>query len=231
MPPSSTLRSCSQLFLDRTAHSSIACRRLLLDAPQTACFSTSSARYANPPVKKKGMVAAPKRGTKTLNVKKGRKSGASDMGKRPGVGERKALRKRVVLSNDNAVEVSSLKDVDKNNVLTDQIEGKVMGIPELTVDALRAVEAFKPSQGWSLFRRPAVLMRKEAIELGKLIKEVESADEGGAKQTVRRILTGSRMSGKSTLLLQGLMMAHVREWVIINLPDGMSSLSAFKIPC
>jgi small subunit ribosomal protein S29 len=171
---------------------------------------------------KKNLTAAPKKGTRTLNVKKGRKQVAA-AGKPPAVGERKALRKRVVLSNDNALEVSSLKDLEKKNALSEENQGKVVGIPALTVDALRAVEAFKPSQGWSLFRRPAVLMRKETIELAKLMKEAEGSQDGGPKKTVRRILTGSRMSGKSTLLLQGLMMAHLREWVIVNLPEGMGS--------
>jgi len=174
-------------------------------------------------------MAPPKKNVKTLNVKKGRKGHVADMGKRPAVGERRALRKRVLLTNDNALEVLSLRDVDKSNVFSEKIEGKVMGIPDLTVDALRAVEAFKPKQGWSLFRRPAVLMRKETMELGKLMQEVESAGEGGAKQTIRRILTGPRMSGKSTLLLQGLMMAHIQEWVIVNLPDGMSVFLHVKI--
>jgi small subunit ribosomal protein S29 len=163
------------------------------------------------------MNPAPKRGTKTLNVKKGRKAAGGDTGKPPAVGERKALRKRIVLSNNNALEVSTLQDLDKNNALSAENEGGVRGIPEEAVDALRAVEAFKRSQGWSLFRRPAVLMRKETVQLAKLMKEVESD-----KKTLRRIVHGNRMSGKSTLLLQGLLMAHLRDWVIINLPDGMN---------
>lgn len=183
--------------------------------PQIACFSTSSARYAVVP-KKKGMTAAPKKGVKSLNTKKGRGAAAGDSGKRPAQGERKAQRKRIVLSNDNALEVSSLRDLSKDNVLNEQNEGKVMGLPqENVVDALRAVEAFKTTQGWSLFRRPAVLMRKEAIELARLFKEAESS-----KKTLRRILSGQRMSGKSTLLLQGLTMGFLRDWFVINLPEG-----------
>jgi small subunit ribosomal protein S29 len=125
------------------------------------------------------------------------------------------MRKRIILSNDNALEVSSLKDLSKANALEETNEGLVMGLPVDTVDALRAMEAFKTSQGWSLFRRPAVLMRKEAIQLAKLFKEAESS-----KKTLRRILSGERMSGKSTLLLQGLAMGHLREWFVINLPEG-----------
>jgi small subunit ribosomal protein S29 len=161
------------------------------------------------------MVAAPKKGVKSLNTKKGKKAAAGDSAKRPAQGDRKALRKRIVLSNNNALEVSSLKDLSKANVLDEKNEGLVMGLPVDTVDALRAVEAFKATQGWSLFRRPAVLMRKEAIQLGNLFKEAESS-----KKTLRRILSGERMSGKSTLLLQGLAMGHLREWFVINLPEG-----------
>jgi small subunit ribosomal protein S29 len=211
MPPSICLRGFAQLSIDATAHPS-AVPRLL--HPQAACFSTSAARHATAP-KRKGMVAAPKKGVKSLNTKKSKKPSQGDSGKRPAQGERKALRKRIVLSNNNALEVSSLKDLSKSNVLDEKNEGVVMGLPAETVDALRAVEAFKPTQGWSLFRRPAVLMRKEAIELAKSFKEAESS-----KKTIRRILSGERMSGKSTLLLQGLAMGHLREWFVINLPEG-----------
>jgi hypothetical protein len=213
MPPSTCLRSLSVLSLDATP----TVPRLL--RPHTACFSTSSMRYAAV-VKKKGMTAAPKKGVKSLNTKKSRKAPGGDTGKRPAQGERKAQRKRIVLSNDNALEVSSLQDLSKDNVLSEKNEGKVMGLPqENVVDALRAVEAFKTTQGWSLFRRPAVLMRKEAIQLAKLFKEVEDS-ASGQKKTVQRILYGERMSGKSTLLLQGLAMAFLRDWFVINLPEG-----------
>jgi len=172
-------------------------------------------------VKKKGMTAAPKKGLKSLNTKKGKSTPGGDTGKRPAQGERKALRKRVVLSNDNALEVSSLQDLNKANVLSEKNEGKVMGLPqEHVVDALRAVDAFKPNQGWSLFRRPAVLMRKEAIQLARLFQEVEDSAAGQQKKTIRRILCGERASGKTTLLLQGLTMGFLRDWFVINLPEG-----------
>lgn len=171
-------------------------------------------------MKKKGMTAAPKKGVKSLNTKKGKAAAAADTGKRPAQGERKALRKRIVLSNNNALEVISLKDLDKKNVLSDQNEGLVMGLPDNTVDALRNMDAFKTTQGWSLFRRPAVLMRKEAIQLAKVFKEVEDTAGNKQKKTLRRILSGDRMSGKSTLLLQGLSMGILRDWFVINLPEG-----------
>lgn len=220
MPSINSLRSFSQLSLDATAHSAAASRFL---QPRVACFSTSAARYANPQMKKKNMTAAPKKGVKTLNTKKSKGGSSADTGKRPAQGERKAQRKRIVLSNNNALEVSSLKDLTKANVLSEANEGLVMGLPEPVVDALRDVEAFKTTQGWSFFRRPAVLMRKEAVQLAKLLKEAEEAATGKDKKTIRRILTGKRMSGKSTLLLQGLSMAFLRQWFVISLPECEST--------
>lgn len=216
MPPSNCLRSFSHLTLDASTHVSIIPR---LARPQAACFSTTAIRHAAVP-KKKGMTAAPKKGVKSLNTKKGRSAAQGDQGKRPGQGDRKALRKRIVLSNNNALEVTSLKDLTKDNVLNVNNEGQVMGLSEPVVDALRAVDAFKPTQGWSMFRRPAVLIRKEAAQLAKLFRAVEESASGAQKKTVRRILSGERMSGKSTLVLQALSMGFLREWFVINLPEG-----------
>ncbi|KAL1591459.1 hypothetical protein SLS60_011959 [Paraconiothyrium brasiliense] len=218
MPPSICLRSFSQLSLDTAARVSMASRTLV--HPQIAYFSTSAARYANPSPKKKGMAAPAKKGTRTLNVKKGRNS-TQDTGKRPAQGERKAARKRIVLTNDNALEVASLKDMSKIDALNEANQGRVLGIPETTVDALRAAGAFKTTQGWSLFRRPATLVRKETIELAKVMRAAEDQ-----KRTVRRILSGERLSGKSTLLLQGLSMAFLREWVVVNLPEAQDIINA-----
>ncbi|KAJ8109181.1 hypothetical protein OPT61_g7649 [Boeremia exigua] len=223
MPSANCLRGFSQLSLDATAHATAASRFV---QPRVACFSTSAARYANPQMKKKGVTAAPKKGVKTLNTKKSKGAAAADAGKRPPPGERKAQRKRIVLSNDNALEVSSLKDLSKENIFSEAHEGLVVGLPEPVVDALRDVEAFKTTQGWSFFRRPAVLMRKEAVQLAKLFKDVEEAASGKDKKTIRRIITGTRMSGKSTLLLQGLSVAFLREWFVINLPECQDIVNA-----
>ncbi|KAI8935765.1 hypothetical protein NX059_007285 [Plenodomus lindquistii] len=218
MPPPTCLRSFARLSLDAGTHAP----RLL--RPQTACLSTSAARHASV-VKKKQVAAAPKKGVKTLRV--GKKKVNVDTSKRPAQGERKALRKRIVLSNNNALEVPSLRDLTKDNVLSEGNEGKVMGLPaEAVVDKLRAVDAFKTSQGWSLFRRPAVLMRKEAIQIAKLFKEVEGSAADAQKKTIRRILSGERMSGKSTLLLQTLSMGFLRDWFVINVPEGQDLVNA-----
>ncbi|KAF2854797.1 hypothetical protein T440DRAFT_416380 [Plenodomus tracheiphilus IPT5] len=220
MPPPTCLRRFAQLSLDARTHVPGLLR------PQVACFSTSAARHASPMLKKGGKQAqAPKKGVKTLRV--GKKKIAADTGKRPAQGERKALRKRIVLSNNNALEVSSLKDLTKDNVLSEEIEGQVMGLPaEEVVDKLRAVDAFKTSQGWSLFRRPAVLMRSEAVQIAKLFKEVEGSVSGAQKKTIRRILSGERMSGKSTLLLQTLTMGFLRDWFVISVPEAQDIVNA-----
>ncbi|KAH6612481.1 mitochondrial ribosomal death-associated protein 3-domain-containing protein [Boeremia exigua] len=224
MPSANCLRSLSQLSLDATAHATAASRFL---HPRVACFSTSTARHANNTLmKKKGMVAAPKKGVKTLNTKKSKGGGSADAGKRPAPGARKAQRKRIVLSNDNALEVSSLKDLTKATVFSEANEGRVVGLPEPVVDALRSVDAFKVTQGWSFFRRPAVLMRKEAIHLAKLFQDVEEAATGKDKKTIRRIITGQRMGGKTTLLLQGLSVAFLRQWFVINLPECYDIVNA-----
>lgn len=128
-----------------------------------------------------------------------------------------------MLSNNNALEVKTLTDMDKATVLTSKHEGQVKGIPDDVVDSLRAVEAFKRSQGWSMFRRPATLIRKETTQLADFMSEAEGGPERKPK-TVRKILTGERLNGKSTLLLQGLTMAFLRRWVVINIPDGKKIL-------
>ncbi|KAL6706870.1 hypothetical protein ACN47E_005013 [Coniothyrium glycines] len=223
MPPSTCLRGFSQLSLDAVARPLGVPRSL---SQRAACFSTSAVQYAMVP-KKKAVAAAPKKGVKSFNTKRNRKAPTGDTGKRPAQGERKAQRKRIVLSNNNALEVSSLQDLSRSNVLSESNEGKVMGLPaEPVVDSLRAVDAFKPNQGWSMFRRPAVLMRKEAVQLAKLFREVEDSASGQAKKTIRRIISGERMSGKSTLLLQGLSMGFLRDWFVINLPEAQDIVNA-----
>lgn len=196
--------------------------------PTTALFSTSTPLAVNPPKKKASSGADPKkpaRGAKQTFTKVKKKAAADqprDRGKRPGPGERKAFRKRIVLSNPNALEVAGLQDMKMELINDDRFVGTVVGIPDPVVVQLRAVEAFKPSQAWPLFRRPAMLVRKETIEYAKTMEEI--GKEGGA-QTVRKILVGDRGSGKSLMLLQAMAMAMLQNWVVINIPDGQSDLS------
>lgn len=140
-----------------------------------------------------------------------------DRSKAPAVGERKALRRRIVLSNTNALEVQGMADISVQSMLDEGSQGKVFGIPGPLVDQLRAVDAFKVSQGWGLFRRPGMLVRKETVEYGKLMEELSVE---GNKKTVRRVLVGERGSGKSLMLLQAMTMAFLKKWTVVNISEG-----------
>ncbi|KAF2809903.1 uncharacterized protein BDZ99DRAFT_299523 [Mytilinidion resinicola] len=215
MPSSVCLRRLSLAPSDLTAHAMAS--RSLLAYTQTASFSQSAPLSAKPG---QGKPAGPARGERTLNLGKNKKV-QRDMGKRPAPGERKALRKRVVLSNTNALVVEGLNDLTVGNIETGDMQGQVVGLSEPVIDSLRAVEAFKATQGWHLFRRPAMLMRRETTQVSALMRDVETR-----KKTVRRILAGDRASGKSTLLLQGLAMAFMKKWVVISIPDAKDIVSA-----
>ncbi|KAF2720683.1 hypothetical protein K431DRAFT_270255 [Polychaeton citri CBS 116435] len=186
-----------------------------------AAFSSSSRLAANPP-KKKGAVAKPiHRQGRTLRLSKGKREGGS--GRPPAVGERKAFRKRVVLSNTNALEVPNLKELGASNVDTGSVrasKGQVLAFANESVDNLRALEGFKPTQGWSQFRRPATLVREETVQLA------EKLDEASLKKTVREVIHGPRGSGKSVLQLQGLALASLRGFVIIHIPEARDIVNA-----
>ncbi|PIA90718.1 hypothetical protein CB0940_10968 [Cercospora beticola] len=193
--------------------------------PGRTAFSTSSSLAANPP-KKKAVVARPTaRPGKTLRLNKNKRAATA---RPPAVGERKALRKRVVLSNSNALEVPGLPDLSPGTAKIAQLRelrGSVVGLQTETVDKIRALEAFKTTQGWSLFRRPATLVRKETVELaGDLEWIVEAAQEG---RTVRKVLYGARGSGKSVLQLQAMAMASLHKWIVIHVPDAKDLTNAF----
>ncbi|KAK4541534.1 hypothetical protein LTR36_007831 [Oleoguttula mirabilis] len=189
-------------------------------AAQRAAFSTSPSLSANPP-KKKGAVGKPVvRAGKTLKLAKNKRASTV---RPPAPGERKALRKRVVLSNTNALEVPGLQDLTTDNVdggAVKGMRGTVVGLGNDTVDALRALEAFKPTQGWSLFRRPASLVRRETAELAELLQAVKESDGQGQQQVERRVVFGEKLSGKSVLLLQGMAMAYLQGWLVVHYPDA-----------
>ena len=160
----------------------------------------------------------PKRGEqRTFRLKK--KKGGHDKGRPPAPGERKALRKRIVLSNTNAIEVHGMQDLSAETMIDMRLRGQMLGIPGPVVDQLRAVEAFKVSQGWGLFRRPGTLIRKETLAYGKLFDSLNSLP---TCQNTRRILVGEKGSGKSMLLLQAMSMAFLKDWIVISIPDGKS---------
>ena len=187
----------------------------------TAAFTTSPSLSILPP-KKKAKTSKPEknvRGAKGATfVKKRERPKGDDRARKPGIGERKALRKRIVVSNTNALEVQGLDDITAQSMTDESLRGQVLGIPGPVVDQLRAVEAFKVAQGWPLFRRPAMLMRKDTLEMAK---EIEDISRGTRNRTIRRVLVGERGSGKTVMLLQAMTMAFLKGWVVINIPEGM----------
>ena len=143
-------------------------------------------------------------------------------------GERKAWRKRVVLSNGNALAVEGLRDLEKDTLLLDRrangeeaeaeaaVVGTVRGLPDVVVDQLRAIEAFKSSQNWGLFRRPATLVRRETVELVAEMDRVVAAEKG----VYRVVIDGERIAGKSTLLLQAMAHGFLNGWTVVHIPEG-----------
>ena len=218
----------------RTPTSFTPLQRLTSIPPISPAFSTSAA-LSNPAVNAKRpggiTLGPPKRGEqKTFRLQK--KKGGHDKGRPPGPGERKAGRKRIVLSNINAIEVHGMQDLSAKTMIDMRLRGQMLGIPGPVIDQLRAVEAFKVSQGWGLFRRPSMLMRKETLEYGKLFDLMDSSptDPSQRDQNIRRILVGEKGSGKSMLLLQVLSMAFLKNWIVINIPDG-SCPSSLPLKC
>lgn len=194
----------------------------------TSSFSTSTCLAATPP-KKKGPAMAVKKGSQYKQGRVGGGNNRAKTGRPPAAGERKAMRKRVVLSNTNALEVRDLEDLTAGNASEAARLGQVMGLSNETVDALRAIEAFKPTQGWSLFRRPATLVRKETLDMAALVNEVRVE-----KKTVRKVVFGDRGAGKSVLLLQAMAMGFLNNFVVVHIPEGMFvslALSALPPSC
>ncbi|KAH6671358.1 mitochondrial ribosomal death-associated protein 3-domain-containing protein [Halenospora varia] len=213
-------------------------------------FSTTSIRGApvvkpkQHPGREKGLKASPR-----IKNKPKEKTG-----KPPAPGERKAVRKRIVLSNTNAIEVAEMEDLTKEMIdsglrrakkpmvhgeqpLEGMVEapvperteeerrmvGKVVGLQGETVDGLRAVEAFKTTQGWGLFRRPGLLLREESVKLTKDM--VAAAKE---KESMRLVLDGPKQTGKSMMLLQSMANAFVKGWVVINIPEAQEVCNAIN---
>ncbi|KAF2435213.1 hypothetical protein EJ08DRAFT_730312 [Tothia fuscella] len=234
MPPRPCLRSLPLRIRDSNSIYTIPKdSRWLPATTQTSPFSTTSPNALPAPAKKKqSMEGPPKKGVRALRIKK--KNFVASTAKPPAQGERKALRKRIVLSNTNAFEVPNLLDLNRENMVDTSIAGRVLGLPGELVDTLRAVEAFKVGQGWGYFRRPATLIRGEAVELGRLMEEVEIGSRGGESdkrtefsgvgdhtgKTVRRLVHGERGVGKSVLLLQVMAMAFTRGWIVVNFPEA-----------
>ncbi|KAI1118970.1 mitochondrial ribosomal death-associated protein 3-domain-containing protein [Nemania sp. NC0429] len=179
----------------------------------TAAFSTSTHLSAKAPTETARHIRTGKR-----FVLSGKRKRKIDKSKPPLSGERKAFRKRIQLSNDNALAVPGLDVFSPESLLDPESIGKVVSIPtepaEL-IDQLRACEAFKSSQNWNLFRSPHMLVRKETVDLVTQMK-----DAVDKKETLRLVVTGNRGSGKSILGLQALTTGFLNKWVVINIPEA-----------
>jgi small subunit ribosomal protein S29 len=139
----------------------------------------------------------------------------------PPVGERKSLRKRIVLSNTNALEIEGMQDLSVETMVDSRLRGSVVGLPVPMLDQLRAVQAFKPTQGWSIFRRPGTVLRRETLEMGRLFERISDGPEKG--NVVKKVITGARGSGKSVHLLQAMAMGLLKKWVVLTVPECKSS--------
>ncbi|KAL7792901.1 mitochondrial ribosomal death-associated protein 3 domain-containing protein [Trichoderma ceciliae] len=175
-----------------------------------AAFSTSSFLSAAAPPAAKNRKDPPKKTKKTYKKKQN-----IVPVKKPGPGERKAFRKRIQLSNNSALPVTGIENLEAQTMAKDESSSKMFAVPDQVVDQLRALEAFKTTQTWNLFRKPHVLVRKETVQLmSKLEASVEK------KEALKCVLTGSRLSGKSLTLLQAMSHALLNEWVVIHIPLG-----------
>ncbi|KAK6435629.1 hypothetical protein LTR95_008182 [Oleoguttula sp. CCFEE 5521] len=188
----------------------------LFPAPfaQTTAFSTTPSHAA---AAKKKVVTKPgaRQGT-TLRLSKNKRDAG---GRHPAPGERKASRKKISLSNPNALEVQGLQDLTKEFVASErlaEVEGRVLGFREQNVEALKALEAFKHTQGWRYFRKPATLVRRETVELARAMEGAEGSAEGAK----RWVVCGELGRGKSVLLLQAMVLAQQRGWVVVHFPDA-----------
>ncbi|KAI1335621.1 mitochondrial ribosomal death-associated protein 3-domain-containing protein [Xylariaceae sp. FL0016] len=177
----------------------------------TASFSTS-AQLAAKEVKEPSMSRHIRRGK---NMILGKKKRQPDKGKPPQPGERKAFRKRIQLSNDNALVVKGHQEMSAQNMVDPDAIGQMVELPEALQDQLRTCEAFKPIQSFSLFRKPHLLIRNETVDMAK---QITHALEN--KETLRLVLTGERGTGKSILGLQALATGFLNKAVVINIPEG-----------
>lgn len=144
-----------------------------------------------------------------------------EMKKLPAIGERRQQRMRIVLSNTNAVEVRGLQDMSARNLPSEATLGKILAFDDAIIDKLREVKGFKKTQSWSLFRRPATLVRKETVDLAEMIDGISRAQrQDGKLETKRVLVSGERVSGKSVLLTQAMATAFLKGWVVINVPEG-----------
>ncbi|KAK0655699.1 mitochondrial ribosomal death-associated protein 3-domain-containing protein [Cercophora newfieldiana] len=158
---------------------------------------------------------------KKQSMKKFKKAQGAKTAKPPLPGERKAMRKRIQLSNNNALPVEGLAELEPGTMLNPKNIGTMAALPGAMQDNLRSLEAFKATQFWPMFRQPATLIRSETVDL---MNRMQSA--ASKKETLRLVVTGERITGKSLLLLQSMAYGLQNDWVVINIPEAQELTTA-----
>ncbi|KAI5302513.1 hypothetical protein KEM56_000632 [Ascosphaera pollenicola] len=130
-------------------------------------------------------------------------------------GELRAQRERIVLGNANALAVPTLKDLGVQNMADGAMIGQVLSLPMELLDQLKNTKAFKTTQKWGLFLRPATMMREETVQLGREMNEITES-----KKPAVKVVTGSKGSGKSIMLTQAMAMAYLKKWIVISVPEA-----------
>lgn len=188
-----------------------------LTKTHVSSFHSSPAQYKSPLLKKKTVdpsrTVVSRKATGVRLKKKVRQKINI-----PAVGERRAARKRIVLSNTNALEVYGMEALSVETMGQEESLGRVMAFPGELLDQLRDSQAFKTTQNWNMFRRPATMIRSETLDIAKNVEEVDKRQG----KNVKYLLTGERGSGKSILTLQAMSMAFMKQWVVLNIPEGMT---------
>lgn len=185
-------------------------------APFSTTTTAQAAAFgAKKPTAVAGMGGHIRAGKKQGGAKKNKKKLAPRSAKPPLPGERKAIRKRIQLSNNNALAVPGLAELVPGYMLDPKNIGTMVAIPGAMQDNLRTLEAFKPTQFWPMFRQPAVLVRSETVQLMNMMQAA-----AGKKEALRMVISGERVTGKSLLLLQSMAHAFANDWIVINIPEG-----------
>lgn len=190
--------------------------------PASASSFHSSARQQNV-VKKKAVTVQGARAPKLRESRSARiVKKSKDRPKPPPVGQRRAERRRIVLSNTNALLIDDLEKLSAENMPKEEEVGQVFAIDGPVLDQLREAKAFKTTQNWNLFRTPSTLVRNETAELAEEISQINEASQREEPVTLNKLVTGVKGTGKSVHLVQAMSMAYLNTWIVINIPDCMS---------
>jgi hypothetical protein len=135
------------------------------------------------------------------------------------LGERKKLREQIVLANSNAPPVEA-PELTAATVGLESAVGSVFSFVGADVSMLRELKAFKKNQDWRFFYKPCTVVRRESLELGKMMEMIGSAEIGNQESVV---VDGMKGTGKSVLLLQCMAWALRKRWMVISIPNGSFS--------